>query len=339
MKCSKALICSFFVFACSACVGGEPNAANDPTAEAGALTGPYLGQQPPALEPEIFAPGVVSTGLQEFSINFSPVGDEVYFFTTGPTYAPRIILQSHLVNGFWSVPREAVFSDPGRTDLYPFVAPDGNRLFFCSFRASGEAVVRGSRMEIWVVERTDGGWSRPQKIDFGGDFGAFGTYPTVAANGNLYFNRIFDLPSSAIYVSRFEGGRYLAPENLGPTVTDEAGDHHPFIAPDERYLLFASQREQDSFGDSDLFISVRREDGTWSEARNLGPNVNTSYAERSPFVTADGKYLFFSSSRPMTNLLPTGPLSYEEISRQLQSPGNGHHDIYWVSTEAIQLPR
>ena len=30
--------------------------------------------------------------------------------------------------------------------------------------------------------------------------------------------------------------------------------------------------------------------------------------------------------------------SYEEVSRHLQRPGNGLQDIYWVSTEAIQLP-
>jgi hypothetical protein len=33
-----------------------------------------------------------------------------------------------------------------------------------------------------------------------------------------------------------------------------------------------------------------------------------------------------------------GPLTYDEINRRLHNPGNGLRDIYWVSTEAIQLP-
>jgi len=335
MRLFRALVGSIFVFACVACTGGELQSDTDTLAAVEPLTGPYLGQQPPGVEPALFAPGVVSTGFQEFSINFSPTGDEVFFYATGPTYTPRIILHSRLEDGIWSNPREAAFSDPGRTDLYPFVTPDGNRLFFCSFRSSGGS---GTRMEIWFVERTERGWSEPQKIDFGGDFGGLGTFPSVATNGNLYFNRILDSPSSAIYVSRFENGRYHRPENLGPAVNNQAGDHHPFIASDESYLLFSSQREEDSFGGSDLFISLHQEDGTWSAAKNLGPKVNTSYGERSPFVTADGKYLFFSSSRPVADLLPDGPLNYEEINRRLHSPGNGLQDIYWISTEAIQLP-
>lgn len=193
-------------------------------------------------------------------------------------------------------------------------------------------------MEIWFVERAGNSWSVPQKIDFGGVSGGFGTYPSVAASGNLYFNGRVGSANSAICVSRFENGRYHSPEELGPAVNSEAAEHHPFIAPDESYILFDSQREEDSFGNSDIFISRRQNDGTWSEAKNLGPKVNSSYMEMSSFVSADGNYLFFSSSRPIADLLPVGPLDFEEINRRLNGPGNGLQDIYWVSTKAIQLP-
>ncbi|MBE0664402.1 MAG: hypothetical protein IH584_01170 [Candidatus Aminicenantes bacterium] len=38
------------------------------------LTGPYLGQKPPGTTPELFAPGIVSTGLNELNSVFSPDG-------------------------------------------------------------------------------------------------------------------------------------------------------------------------------------------------------------------------------------------------------------------------
>jgi hypothetical protein len=119
----------------------------------------------------------------------------------------------------------------------------------------------------------------------------------VAANGNLYFNGGRNASNSDIYVSRLVDGRYTTPENLGPGVNSDAGDFHPFIAPDETFLLFDSQREQGSFGGNDLYISRRAEDGSWSDAENLGPAVNTASGDLRPFVTGDGKYLFFASSR------------------------------------------
>jgi len=43
------------------------------------LKGPYLGQKPPGMTPELFAPGFVSAGLSEAVCNFSPDGREVCF--------------------------------------------------------------------------------------------------------------------------------------------------------------------------------------------------------------------------------------------------------------------
>ena len=62
------------------------------------LDGPYLGQDPPGLEPEVFAPGIVSTRWgQEFGITFSPDGKEVYF-TRGAT-----IMVSRWLEAGWKV--------------------------------------------------------------------------------------------------------------------------------------------------------------------------------------------------------------------------------------------
>ena len=338
MRPIRALVGSILVCACVGCTGGEPQLDTDTLAAVEPLTGPYLGQRPPGMEPALFAPGLVSTGWHELSITFSPSADELFFYATGPAYEPRMILHAGLENGVWSTPREAVFSGPGRTDSYPFVTPDGNSVFFCSSRPSAKSGTRGHRREFWFVERSGVGWTEPHKVDFGRDLEGIVAFPSVAANGNLYFNGILDSPSSDIYVSRFENGRYHTPESLGPTVNSGAGNHHPFIAPDESYLLFDSHREEDTFGANDLFISLRQEDGTWSAAKNLGPKVNTSFGDMSPYVSADGKYLFFTSSRTAADLLPAGPLNYGEINRRLHSPGNGLQDIYWVSTEAIHLP-
>ena len=43
------------------------------------LKGPYLGQTPPGMKAEIFAPGIISTGFNEHGISFTNDGKELYF--------------------------------------------------------------------------------------------------------------------------------------------------------------------------------------------------------------------------------------------------------------------
>ena len=60
-------------------------------------------------------------------------------------------------------------------------------------------------------------------------------------------------------------------------------------------ILLSSDR-QGGYGGKDLYISKKREDGKWTALNNLGPGVNTPYDEVSPFLSADGKTLYFSSN-------------------------------------------
>ena len=329
-------VCALVTIPVLACGGAGSPSVDDAEVSVHDLRGPYLGQPPPGLEPVLFAPGVVSTGSHELSITFSPDGEEVFFFAAGPTYDPGFILHSRLEGGVWTAPREASFSDPGRTDSYPFVTPNGSRVFFGSRRSSRESGEPAHPSEIWFVENSGPDLAAPQKIDFGGDLGGIGTFPSVAANGNLYFSGSHESASPDIYVSRYHDGRYATPENLGPAVNSDAGEYHAFIAPDESYLLFDSQREEGSLGRSDLFISRRQENGSWSQATNLGPAVNTPFSDLRPFVSADGRYLFFASNRTTAELVPAGTQDFETIKHRLLQPGNGLQDIYWVSAEVIR---
>ena len=72
---------------------------------------------------------------------------------TGPNFRLRFIFCSRLEGGAWTKPREAPSSDPGRTDSYPFVTPDGNRVFFCSSRPTGSGRARDQHHEIWPMDR------------------------------------------------------------------------------------------------------------------------------------------------------------------------------------------
>ena len=303
------------------------------------LKGPYLGQKTPGMTPELFAPGIISTGANEMNICFSPDGDAVFYFITGPSFRPRIILTSFIENSVWTKPMELPFFDIDRTDSYPFMTPDGKKLFFNSSRPyEGMDNSKGPRHhEIWFAEKDNTSWGRPQKIDFGGKYKGLGTFPSVASNGNIYFNQSFDRAGSDIYYSKYENGNYSMPQRLSDEVNGDAKarSFHPYIAPDESYLLFDSIREEDSFGQQDIYISFRDKDGKWSKAQNIGKTINSPNSELRPFVTFDGKYLFFISGRVNIPVLSKNQMNNYDVDNLINSPGNGLQDVYWVDAKII----
>ena len=88
---------------------------------------PYLGQKPPGLTLEIFAPEIVSTGLDEGVITFTPDGKECYWSILFPRF--ETILVSKQVNGKWTKPEVATFSGK-YYDGWPAIQPDGKKMFF-----------------------------------------------------------------------------------------------------------------------------------------------------------------------------------------------------------------
>ena len=92
-------------------------------------------------------------------------------------------------------------------------------------------------------------------------------------------------------------------------------------------------------GGGDLYIGFREADGSWSEAANLGPAVNSTAIDYCPNLTPDGRYLFFTSRRSVIAASPENPLTYDALVRQLSAPGNGNDDLYWISAEVIERLR
>jgi hypothetical protein len=72
------------------------------------LIGPYLGQKPPGLTPEIFAPGIVSTGFGESGPAISPCGDEMFYLIVEIPFTTLVSVK--IKNGIWTEPVVAPFS-------------------------------------------------------------------------------------------------------------------------------------------------------------------------------------------------------------------------------------
>ncbi len=295
------------------------------------LKGPYLGQKPPGMTPEIFAPGIISTGHHDGCITFSPDGNELFYHFGG--HGRMVILYMKQEGNRWTVPQVASFSGRYR-DGEPHFSYDGNQLLFRSNRPLEGKEEPTESTDIWIVERNEDGWGEPRNLGYIINSEKDDLYPTITKSGDLYFASNRD-GGWDIYTSKYVNGRYTKPEKLSDAINSEFGDWDAFFAPDESYIIFGSNGRSDGLGESDLYISFRKEDGTWTKSENMGSQINTVYREVDPNVSPDGKYIFFRSNRRIHKSYSEMPLTYGEIKEILDSPGNGEADIYWVDAKVI----
>jgi hypothetical protein len=304
-----------------------------------ALSGSYLGQKLPGNEPELFAPGIISTGLYTRDVAMTPDGQEFYYCVAVGGYSYATILHTRLIDNRWTEPEVVPHMDnPNVINFEPCISPDGRKLYFLSNRAdtlSGDK--EAGDQDIWVMERTGNGWSEPYNLGTPVNSDAEEYFPSVTLNGTIYFTRNEKgSRMSYIYRSRYIDGHYQEPEKLGPEINSGRTQYNAFIAPDESYIIVPTVGREDSFGGTDYYISFRNEDDRWIGPVNMGEKINTKRgAEFSPYVSPDGKYFFFMAVRTPDeeDASPEGKLTYKKLQAYHNSPQRGSSDIYWVSTE------
>lgn len=253
-----------------------------------------FGQTKKDFQPEVFAGGVIST-KNVFASSFTPDGKTVYFTESTLERSQMKIMVSHRINGQWQSPMPAEFNSKFR-DFDPFITPDGTKLFFNSFRPVSVGGEPTKDSNIWVVTKTKSGWSAPQYVPAPANSEFSDFYVTVTSSGTLYFASTRTVGSKGdvdIYRSKFTGGKYTEPENVSE-INSEKSDSNPYIAPDESYLIFLSNRTG-GFGETDLYISYNQS-GKWTTPQNLGDGINTADAEFCPIVSPDKKHFYFSRS-------------------------------------------
>ena len=258
---------SSFLFLLGITLSAQNNAGTD------ALTGPCLGQKPPGEKPVIFAPGFVSTtGFNEFCASFSSDGKEFYF-NRGMT-----IMVSRLGKEGWTTPEPASFNGNYRNHE-AHLTSDNKRLFFGGSRPP-------QPYGIWLTERTESGWSEPQRM-------ADGMYVTSSENGNIYYG-VESSSGTFIVQTRLTDGRFSEPvvQNIRFADPDirQTFVFHPGIAPDESYIVFDNN--------NGLFMCFRQDDGSWGAAVSINELLNVTNATI-PSISPDGKYLFFAANNDL----------------------------------------
>ncbi|MCW8093288.1 hypothetical protein [Alteromonas sp. ASW11-130] len=244
------------------------------------LKGDYLGQTPPGLTPKVFAPAIVSTEGWEYGVVFAPNMKEMYFLReVMRDNAPfQEFVMFERTQNQW---HEKIIS---RRIGTPTLSPDNNTMFFG----------RGYKT------RTDTGWSEMKRL--GADFEAIPIMRvTSSSHGTIAFDEASKGSNSILRFATKENGQYTTPKPFPKTINTGEWNAHPFIAPDESYVIWDGQRNS-PVRNADLFISFKQPDGSWSYAIKMGKEINTPASEFAAQITPDGKYLFFNRSSDDGNL-------------------------------------
>ncbi len=301
------------------------------------LAGPYLGQKPPGMTPELFAPGFISTGLQEGPCTFMPSADECVFMVSfrkpHSHNAFASLVRSRVVHGQWSAPEFLPFSGMGFIDIYPFISYDGKELFFASSRPTGRAELKNT-INLWRSRRVNNEWSDPEvlpaPINGRGDVSG----PSLSLDGRFYFTCASD-SGSAIYESTYRDGHFSEPRKLPESINTKEGPFDGAISPDGSYYVVCIYNKGDSFGGTDLYVSFRADDGHWTPLKNLGPAVNSPLNEGSAVISPDGKYVFFSGCL-VSHGFYKDKITYSGLLNNSLKPQYGSSDVYWVSAAILE---
>ena len=259
------------------------------------LTGPYLGQKPPGNVPEVFLPEIVSSAEYiEFGCSFSTDGNEFYFSRTLKDYGVIYVVKH--IKGKWTAPEILDISD-AKYYSEPHINYAGDQLFFTEFNPDANQS-QIPKVTISATNRAEDTWSVSKTL-------WDGMFATTAKNGNIYYT---NNEEQKIY-KRMLNQEYSEAE---PLVIENCSfpTSHPYIAPDESYIIFGGFNTQgQSKGKwADLYVSFKADNKSFGEPINLGDKINNQYPNICPMVSPDGKYLFYSNKG----------------------------DIYWVSTEIIE---
>lgn len=199
-------------------------------------------------------------------------------------------------------------------DYMPALDPKGSKLYFTSQRLGGvkkeESTEKEGDEDIYFIEKSGGKWSAPQllpePINSDSNEGA----ACFSADGQLMVytacGRDGGIGSCDLYISTLEGNDWKQPVNLGNVVNSAEWDSQPTISYDGNRIIFTSTRPG-GYGSEDIYMIERNNFGEWGPAMNLGALINTPFSDMSPFLSQDGKTLYFAS---------------------VGHPGYGGHDLF-----------
>lgn len=249
-----------------------------------------------ASSPVILGEGTLSRDSVQWNNVFVSKTKELYLTRMGKS-ASIIYKFDYNHQEFENLEEIPLPKESPNSDVY--VNAKGNLMLFSSLLPEHKQDTI-SDWNIWKSIRKNGDWQTPEPF-FSKNLEGNQFYPWLTNSGNLYFAITpHGSQNSDLYVSKYSEGRNQKPIALPKQINSDKLEGDAYVSPDESFLIYAGFEREENLGKSDLFIAFN-ENGDWSEPVWLGKEINSEGYDGSPFVTENGKYLIFTSSRGSTN--------------------------------------
>jgi OOP family OmpA-OmpF porin len=195
------------------------------------------------------------------------------------------------------------------SELNPVISPDGRTLYFGRknhpsnrYGVKGSETISGSQ-DIWFSEKVGDTWSTARRLSEVLNRDQYNTILSISPDGQTilikgaYVNGTYETRGFSISNKTTAGWTVPVKVDIpGYEQMSKGKNEYGYLTMDGKAILLAFARKKNS-EDDDLYISFF-EDGRWSRPMDLGETINTKYSETTPFLSADGKTLYFSSDRP-----------------------------------------
>lgn len=186
-------------------------------------------------------------------------------------------------------------------EQHPVLSPDGKTLYFTIANHPLNVGGKKDKGDIWQSVWLGEGWSSPIHSGQGLNNREYNAVAGFSANGNEmyllgHYSTSGEVKTQGISVSRNTGSGWSSPENISiPYFLNKMSTISGHINSSGNVFVFAGESYA-TLGVEDIYVSVKNEEGKWSEPKNLGRNINTSFQEWSPWLSEDTHFLYFASN-------------------------------------------
>ena len=182
-------------------------------------------------------------------------------------------------------------------ELMPVISPDGKTIYFCRDEFEGNY----GKQDIWYSVQDEKGKWLPA-INMGpplnDEYNNFVISVTPDGNtlllGNVY--KPDGTVERGISIAHRTADGWTFPEKINIEYYYNQSDYSSFYLANDGVTLLMSIQREDSYGEKDIYVSFLQPNGEFTEPLNLGPTINTSGDESTPFLASDGVSLYFSST-------------------------------------------
>lgn len=195
------------------------------------------------------------------------------------------------------------------SELNPVISPDGRTLYFGRknhpanrYGVKGSETISGSQ-DIWFSEKVGDTWSSARRLSEVLNRDQYNTILSISPDGQTillkgaYVNGAYETRGFSISNKTTAGWTVPVKVDIpGYEQMSKGKNEYGYLTMDGKAILLAFARKKNS-EDDDLYISFF-EEGRWTRPLELGDEINTKHSETTPFLSADGKTLYFSSDRP-----------------------------------------